>query len=306
MNIYTITLNPAYDIHAYAKQFAPFCENLVKILTRNAGGKGINITRALNAVGISSTAVVVLGRENCADFKAELLQDGIDSIIFERQGSIRNNITIHTDNSPETRISFSGSSLDGGILSEIENKLELDSQTIVSFTGRVPEGISAEQVTQFLSLLKKRGAKLVIDSKSLLLSDIYSIKPWLIKPNEEEISAYFKCEVDSIEKAEEKAMEISKQGIENVMVSLGDKGALLIADGKVYKAIPPKITSVSTIGAGDSAIAGFISAYIEGAAPLERLKTAVSFGTAACLTEGTAPPNKTEIKMLLKRISVQS
>ncbi len=302
MKIYTITLNPAYDIHAYTKRFAPFRENLAEVLTKNAGGKGVNISKALNSVGVSSTAVIVLGKENCAEFKEALSQEGINSIFFEKEGRIRENLTLHSENSPETRISFSGFSLENSIFKEIESKLNIDDETIVTFTGRIPNGISKEKSLDFLKNLKISGAKLVIDSKSLSLSDIYSLSPWLIKPNEEEISAYFESDITSIEDAVSKAQTLSQHGVENVMVSLGDKGALLITNGRLYKAHPPKINAVSTIGAGDSAIAGFISAYISSASPSECLKTAVSFGTAACLNEGTAAPQPKDIEDIYNKV----
>jgi len=112
------------------------------------------------------------------------------------------------------------------------------------------------------------------------------------------------CEVETMEQALQKAEVFAEAGIENVMVSLGGDGALLIRDGKVYRAVPPRITPVSTIGAGDSAIAGFIAAAQQGKAPAECLKWAAAYGTAACLTEGSQPPRREDIQNVLKQVQM--
>jgi len=302
MKIYTITLNPAYDIHAYAEHFEPFHENLAHVLSRDAGGKGVNISRALTANGIENTAVIVMGQENSADFKADIASAGIKSIIFEKHGRIRENLTLHTSDSDETRISFAGFSADEGILDEISQALDVDGNTVITFTGRVPEGIGMAAVKSFLSSFSAKGAKIVIDSRSFSLSDIYDCSPWLIKPNEEEISEYFGRKITNIDSAADCARELSLHGIENVMISLGKEGALLLFGGKLYTARPPKITAISTIGAGDSSIAGFISAFSQGMSPDQCLRTAVAFGSAACLTEGTLPPSPDDVKRIYNDI----
>lgn len=290
MKIYTLTLNPAYDVHATADRLILGCENLADISSRQAGGKGVNISRALQSHGIQNTAVIVLGKENCADFKQELGNIGLECLYLERDGRIRENLTVHCAEGPETRISFRGFSVDESILTEITQKLQIGEDTVVTFTGSVPAGISHGCVLDFLRSLSEKGAKLVLDSKSLTLEDIFALKPWLIKPNQEEISAYFDCWVESVDQALEKAAIFAEHGVTNVMISLGDQGAMLINGGKTYLAKPPAVEVTSTIGAGDSSIAGFIAAALEGKDPGECLKSAVTYGTAACLTEGTLPP----------------
>ena len=106
--IYTITLNPAFDVYAFADRFEAFHENLARVESRQAGGKGINISRALAQNGIENTAVVVLGKENAEPFRSELDRLGMDAVYLEKEGRIRENLTLHTKNRPETRISFAG------------------------------------------------------------------------------------------------------------------------------------------------------------------------------------------------------
>lgn len=305
MKIYTITLNPAYDVHAYAAHFAPFHENLAQVTSREAGGKGVNLSRALQNGGTENTAVIVLGKDNCGEFKAELSAAGLSTILLEKPGRIRENLTLHCADAPETRISFSGFPADDSLLSEVAELLQVEEDTVITFTGRVASGMSMEKVKAFLKDLQAKGAKIVLDSKSFSLEDIFQVQPWLIKPNQEEISEYLGCEVSTIREAAEKAEIFVRHGITNVMVSLGEQGALLRNGSSCYIATPPTINALSTIGAGDSSLAGFIAAAQKGRSAAECLKNAVTYGTAACLTEGSLPPTAADIAAIHAQVTVQ-
>lgn len=300
MKIYTLTLNPAYDVHAFAESFAACHENLAQILSREAGGKGVNISRALAGNGVPNTAVIILGTENGGEFRQALA--GMDCICLEKEGRIRENLTLHSPNAPETRISFTGFSVDAQTLTQVERVMNIDEDTVVTFTGRIPAGISIAAAKVFLNGLRERGAKLVLDSKSFSVEDVLELKPWLIKPNQEEISQWFSCRIDTVKQAARAAKTFADYGVVNVMVSLGEQGALLLHDGKTWVAAPPVIEAVSTIGAGDSTIAGFMAAAGAGKRPEECLRTAVAYGTAACLTQGSQPPEREAVAGILHQI----
>lgn len=305
MKIYTITLNPAYDVHAYAEHFAPFHENLANVTSREAGGKGVNLSRALQNGGTENTAVIVLGKDNCAEFKAELETAGLQTILLEKPGRIRENLTLHCAEQLETRISFSGFPVDDSLLGEVSALLDVDADTVITFTGRVASGMSMDKVKAFLKDLQINGAKIVLDSKSFSLADIFEVQPWLIKPNQEEISEYLGCEINTIEQAIAKAQIFADHGVTNVMVSLGEQGALLLNSGTCYIATPPAINAISTIGAGDSSLAGFIAAARKGETAAQCLQNAVTYGTAACLTEGSLPPIAADIAAIFTKVQVK-
>ena len=302
MRIYTLTLNPAYDIHATTAHFLPCRENLANVTSRDAGGKGVNISRALHSGGTENTAVIVLGKENGGEFKESLASFGLNCLYFEKEGRIRENLTLHCETTGETRISFAGFAVDEHILDEVETAMEVDEETFVTYTGRTPAGIPGESVKAFLKRLQDKGAKVVIDSKSFTLEDLFALRPWLIKPNQEEIAEYLGCEIRNLEEAAEKAKLLHGKGIANAMISLGGDGALLACKEGVFTVHAPKIRPVSTIGAGDSSIAGFLAAAAEGKSAADCLKTAVAYGTAACLTAGTLPPRREDIHSILSRL----
>jgi len=302
MKIITLTLNPAFDIHCNVPNFAPYHENLAYITSNDAGGKRINISRALAANGVDNLAFVLLGDENGESFEKALKHDAIHYCKLTVKGKIRENITCHTDGVPETRISFAGFNIDETLLAKVSEILlpETDSDTVITFTGRVPAGLSMDSVKAFLRYFMNMGARIVIDSRSFSLNDLREMKPWLIKPNQEEISEYLGRDIGSVEEIIPVAEDLHADGIENVMISLGEKGAVLSSSEGSFYVRAPKINTVSTIGAGDSSIAGFTYALSQNMDMSSALKYAVAFGSAACLEAGTEPPRKSEILKILE------
>ena len=302
MKIITLTLSPAFDVHCSVAEFRAEHENLVQILSREVGGKGINITRALAAQNIANTPLVVLGSENSADFLRGMDDCGLtDRITMAVSGRIRENITIHPVAGAETRISFQGFTANRTLLDEVFAAIAPDADTLVTFTGSLPKGISSDETERFLAALQAAGAKLVIDSKSISLDMLLRLEPWLIKPNAEELEVY--CGALDFAGIVRKAEELHAAGIENALISLGADGAVLACSEGVFVAKPPQIEAISTIGAGDAMIAGFIAAK-DADAPT-RLRTAAALGTAACLTEGTNPPKADTIDEIFDQVSVQ-
>ena len=303
MKIITLTLNPAFDVHCTANGFLPYHESIVQITSREAGGKGVNISRALTAAGRKSTAVVIVGKENGDEFCRMLERDALSFVPILQDGRIRENLTLHEDHNPETRISFGGFALTDAALCELEHLIgAIGTDTVVTFTGSIPSGTNARPLLSMLQTAKKKGAKIVIDSRSVTLSEILDFKPWLIKPNRDEIEAYIGKSVETTEDAVQIAKTLCASGIENVMISLGKNGAVLATSEDCFYAKAPTIDVISTIGAGDSMIAGFIDAICEGLSPQACLTRAVAFGTAACLRNGTKPPIPTEIEAFENQI----
>jgi len=300
MNIVTLTLNPAFDIHCRAERFLQGHENLAHISHRQAGGKGVNISRALSANGIENRALLILGEENSEEFEKAL--DGIQYRKITVHGRIRENITIHADSGEETRLSFPGFRAMPGLLESVCRMLEdlCGSDSVVTMTGRIPEGMDIREVKRMLKALNTR---LVMDSRSFDLDDLREMKPWLIKPNQEEISQYLGMQIETMGQAAQQAQKLHGMGISNVMVSMGAEGAVLACNEGTFVARPPKRTVRSTIGAGDSMIAGFLAAMDAEAAT--RLKTAVAYGTAACMTEGTLPPEPVTVMEILTETEVK-
>lgn len=307
MKIITITLSPAFDIHCSLSSLALHRENFAEMTSVDAGGKGINISRALTFNGVESLAFVILGNDNGDSFERALISDGIRYDKIYTAGRVRENITCHIGGEPETRISFNGFSVSEKLLKKTYESIipEVDGGTVITFTGSVPSGLEMDSVKAFLRAFTDKGARIVIDSRSFSLDDLKDVKPWLIKPNQEEISEHLGRDIRTFDETISVAVSLHRSGISNVMISLGGDGAMLVCDDGIFVATPPKIDALSTIGAGDSSIAGFLAAAKSNFSSDMCLRTAVAYGSAACLTEGTRPPEKDDVDRMLPLIKLR-
>ena len=305
--IKTITLNPAFDLHYSMERFEEKMENYVQSVLCDAGGKGVNMSRALTVGGTENTAYVILGNENGAAFAAQLARDGLRFVPLYIEGRIRENITLHPANDGETRISLDTFSVSVRELEALEALLNVTEGDLIAFAGRLPRGIDRETAVGFLQRLVKAGARLIVDSNSLATEDLQAVHPWLIKPNEQEIAAFLGRRVDCPVDAVNAAAELVARGVaEEVMISLGGDGAVW-SDGKrkLILSVPKLSHPVSTIGAGDSTLAGLLAATARGECIEKVLCCAVAYGTAACMIEGTLPPNPEDVARVLKQIKVK-
>ncbi len=298
--ICTLTLNPAIDVHASVGELRIGRENHVRITSRCAGGKGINVSRALCAYGIESRAVCVIGTDGADEFSKLISASGLKPYYLKVGGRIRENLTVRTDSGLETRISQSGSLSSEGVLDELA--LAVRDAEYVILAGSLPEDIDKARLKDILKEQRDLGARLVIDSRSIEYSELKELSPWLIKPNLEELSSYFDREISTRDEAISCAESMYALGIENVMVSLGKDGAVLVCKEGIFTECAPNIDVISTIGAGDSAIAGFVTASKLGLTKREALRYAVAFGSAACMEKGTNPPTRVNINRLIAEI----
>ena len=301
MKIAWLTLNPAYDIHYTIPQFSVHSENYVVSSNTDCGGKGINIARALENLGIYATAFTVLGKDNCQDFEKELTKSIKNNVFFYTDGKIRENITIHEQSGKETRISLDNFSLNKDVFNKFKKSVLdfTDDETIIAFAGRIPKGIDKNDVIDFLSALKNKGGFIVCDSNSFDKCDLGKIKPWLIKPNEKEIT-----DLTGSKDYLESAKALNKISA-NVLITLGADGCVYSSGDGLYTADVPKITPVSTIGAGDSTIAGFIFSKANNYSTEDSIRFSLACGSAACLEDGTNPPRKEEIEKIFNKITIK-
>ena len=167
--------------------------------------------------------------------------------------------------------------------------------------GSLSDSTDKGAVLSALYEFKRLGARLVIDSRSLSAEEIIALRPYLIKPNEREAYELTGMSASTPEEAAKIAVSLRDMGCENVLVTLGKDGAALASPEGVFIAASPKISAISTVGAGDSTVAGFLAS---GALGADALSLAMAFGSAACLSEGSTAPDPCQIKRLEKEIEV--
>lgn len=289
--VITLTLNPAFDVYYTLERLLPGKEQRAEKTGRFIGGKGINTSRALSAFGVSNRAAVLIGRDGAQEFIGLAEKEGLNLIAVSAEGAVRENITLRTESGEETRISTDTALTDKEALESIFKKIKaaVSDGDILVFSGSLPLGADKSKVTDFLSGLSN--VKIALDSKSITEADIKKLRPWLIKPNEEEALAFG----DTYKTA---AAYLKELGCENVMISLGEKG-VFFSGREEFFIRAPKICAVSTVGAGDSMTAGFICEYLLNESERNCVRFAVAAGSAACEKEGTAPPDRNEVYRLL-------
>jgi len=306
MKITTITLNPAIDLHLYTETLDIGAENFAFAHERSAGGKGLNVSRALASGGYDSDAYVFLGKDNADAFEAMLVNAKTKYTAVYYDGKVRENTTIHQKNGFETRISVDCTGPTEDVLAQFErglNDICGDGDTVV-FAGRFPTGIAHARIVEFLMKIKNTGSRLVVDSSSITSCDVSLVAPYFIKPNSSEASRMLGKNVVDVADGAEAARALCSLGAKCAMISLGALGAVMAADGEVLYAAAPKVNVSSTIGAGDAAVAGAISAAFDGDGAREALRRAVAFGSAACISSGTNPPCRDDIYKLYKCIKI--
>lgn len=306
MKVYTVTLNPVYDIFYNVPTININEENQADGVKLYTGGKGVNVSRALLSCGYDTTAYLLLGHENCQSFIEGLTMAQIPTRLFYTDGRMRENITLIEENGNETRIVMNNFSANPETLSYILSTLkkEVSKDDIIACCGRFPAGIPTSDTVAFIEGLKEITDRVVLDSKSIGLNDLLEIAPWFIKPNQKEVEALVGYSCSDSETALKAAEELYSKGIDNVFITLGEKGAVYCGElGKCCVNIP-KISPLSTVGAGDSTVAGFIAGYIENPTMKNCASTACAYGTACCLEPGINPPTPEKIAVIKSQISV--
>lgn len=266
--VYTVTFNPALDYIIKIENFEIGKINRSSQETILPGGKGINVSIVLNSLGIETTALGFIAGFTGDKIKDEIEKHNIKTDFVKLQNSnSRINVKIaKNSNTEETAINCAGPVIDKNNIEILFQKLEnIKDGDIIVLSGSVPNGIQDNIYEEICEKLKEKDIKIIVDATKELLLKTLKYKPFLIKPNQEELEEIFNTKILDKEQALQYAELLQERGAKNVIVSMGSQGAVFIDEnGYTYKmeAIR-KINSktVNTVGAGDSMVAGFIAGY---------------------------------------------
>ena len=301
--IYTVTFNPSLDYIVSVKDFRPGMTNRTSSELMLAGGKGINVSIVLGNLGIKSTALGFIAGFTGDEIVRRLHNGGINSEFIKINDGI-SRINIKLKSIDGTEINGQGPHIDSSHIEQLMNRLRrLESGDILVLAGSIPAGISDNIYKDIMDMLKDKGVQIVVDATSRLLTNVLEYKPFFIKPNQHELGDIFNVTLNTQEEVIPYALELKKMGAVNVCVSMGGKGAILVADdGNVYKAKAPDGILKNSVGAGDSLVAGFLSGWIEKKDYEYAFRKGVATGSASAFSENLA--TKREISEVLKRVEV--
>lgn len=301
--IYTVTFNPSLDYIVSVKDFRPGMTNRTSSELMLAGGKGINVSIVLGNLGIKSTALGFIAGFTGDEIVRRLHNGGINSEFIKINDGI-SRINIKLKSIDGTEINGQGPHIDSSHIEQLMNRLRrLESGDVLVLAGSIPAGISDNIYKDIMDMLKDKGVQIVVDATSRLLTNVLEYNPFFIKPNQHELGDIFNVTLNTQEEVIPYALELKKMGAVNVCVSMGGKGAILVADdGNVYKAKAPDGILKNSVGAGDSLVAGFLSGWIEKKDYEYAFRKGVATGSASAFSENLA--TKREILEVLKRVEV--
>lgn len=286
--IYTVTFNPAIDyvIHANMIQLGTINRSTSENIT--FGGKGINVSAVLNELGVRSTALGFIAGFTGDAIEKGLKEKGIETdFVRLEKGLTRINIKIKSDG--ETDLNGQGPHIDSKALEMLFEKLDKlsDGDTLV-LAGSIPHSLSDDIYEKILEKLQDRKIRTVVDAAENLLLNTLKYKPFLIKPNDIELGEIFGGFPKSTEEIAKYAKKMQEWGARNVLVSMAEKGALLLDEnGDTYLCGVCKGTVKNSVGAGDSMVAGFLAGLDRGDNEYA-LKLGTAAGGATAFSEGLA------------------
>ncbi len=304
--IYTITLNPALDRTIWIDRIRDDVSNRILEEQSFAGGKSIDVSKVLKNFGVDNVALGFVGGFAGRELEGRLLNEGIQTDFIRVSGETRTNIIIHEkETGRQLAFNARGPEIRPNEIMQLVEQIEtLPSPSIVAIGGSLPSGVSPEIYRKIITLVKKCGARAVLDVDGEALRTGIKAQPNVIKPNIHELSELVGYDLKSLDEILTAAREINSQGVEIVLVSMGAKGILLVSDGPEYLAIPPEVKVESTVGAGDSSVAGFISGMVRGKDLKESLIYAAAAGTATTLSQGTALCQKSDFLRLVTQVKL--
>lgn len=300
--IYTITLNPSIDFIVEVDDFQIGHLNRIDRESKFPGGKGINVSRVLNTIGVPSKALGFLGGFTGGFIQNTLESEGIHTEFVNVEEDSRINIKLKTGE--ETEINGQGPTLTEKNIQDLFEKLEvLQAGDILVLAGSIPPSLPKTFYSDLTRKYSKRGVKVVVDAGGKVLAEVLKDKPFLVKPNHHELSELFGATIHTVEEVIPYGKKVVEMGAENVIVSMAGDGALLFTNGEVYSATVPKGKVLNSVGAGDSLVAGFIGTYSKDQDFIKAFQVAVATGSATAFSQDLA--TKEKIDSLLDQVTIK-
>lgn len=296
--IVTLTLNPSLDRTVDVESLDRGAVIRTSVPVLEPGGKGVNVTRALSANGVASLAIVAVAGPEGAELSRLLERDGILCRFVPVSGRTRSNTTVCEPDGTVTKLNEPGSPLSDADLTAIATAVRTsvrDGDWLV-VSGSTPPDLSGAQMAALLAEATATGAQLVIDSSGDALESALASRPRIIKPNRDELAELVGHELGSVAAVVEAAEQVRSNGVDIVLVSLGAEGAVLIGPNGMLMGESHVTRPRSTVGAGDSFLAGFLSRFTADEGDVEAaLLEALSWGAAATRLPGSAVPAPSDL-----------
>ncbi|RZJ66267.1 MAG: 1-phosphofructokinase family hexose kinase [Flavobacterium sp.] len=307
MDVLTITLNPTVDKSTTVENIKPEKKLRCAPPVYEPGGGGINVSRGLVRLGVASTAFFPSGGRTGEQLETLLKDEGVKSISVDVTADTRENfVVVDTSNNEQYRFGMPGDKLSGEeeakILESIGSITPFPEFVVIS--GSLPPGMEVSFLRKLIKLIKGKNAKIIADTSGDALNAVLEEGVYLVKPNLGELSRLSGNKELDNESADEAAMKLVHDGMAQVVaVSMGPQGAYLVSKEKSIHVPAPSVRKRSTVGAGDSMVAGMVSVLANGGSLLEMARMGVACGSAATMNPGTGLFKKEDAERLYRWLS---
>lgn len=287
--IYTVTFNPSLDYVVKVPELNVGKVNRSSSEVIIPGGKGINVSMVLTNLGIDTRAVAFTAGFTGETFKKLVKDKNLNADFIDiDEGTTRINVKIRSGE--VTEVNGQGPMVSAEHIGRLYEKLDyLDSDDYLVLAGSIPDSMPRSVYMDIMQRLQFNDIKIVVDATGELLINVLPYKPFLVKPNKDELAAIFEVDINTKEDVIKYGKIIQEKGAKNVLVSMAGDGAILIAeDGNVYQSEAPKGEVKNEVGAGDSMVAGFLAGYIETGDFEKSLRIGICAGSASAFSEELA------------------
>jgi 6-phosphofructokinase 2 len=303
--IITITFNPSIDKSTSVDSIIPDKKLICQSPKYEPGGGGINVARAIKKLDGNATAIYLAGGYSGSKFSELLEEEGIKSIVIKTKNDTRENmIIVEESTNKQFRFGMPGLEVyETEWRAALESLDKIDDVDIMVASGSLPKGVPTDIFARIAKIAKEKKAKLIVDTTGEALIKAVEAGVYLIKPNLGELSALVgkeELKIDSVEVHARKLIECGK--CEVAVVSLGAEGAMLVTKEFMAKIKPPKVDKKSTVGAGDSMVAGIVLSLSKNTSLLKAVQYGVACGTAATMNEGSELCRKVDVDRLYEMI----
>lgn len=299
--ILTLTLNPALDLTVRLPRLEPGEVNRSETILTHAAGKGVNVAQVLADLGHLVSVGGFLGEDNPQAFDALIASRGFGDAFIRVPGETRSNIKIAEYDGRVTDINAPGPWVGEQAQKELLKRVEIIGPEFdaVVVAGSLPSGVSPQWFQGLLETLKNLGLKVALDTSGEALRAGLKAGPWLVKPNTEELAEALGHSADAVS-------QLHQQGVEHVVVSDGAAGVSWFSPGRALHATPPKVSVASTVGAGDSLLAGMLHGLLSGDTPEHTLRRATAIAAMAVTQIGFGISDDAQLAHLQSGVAVRT
>jgi 1-phosphofructokinase len=305
--ILTLTMNPALDLTVQLGHLEAGQVNRSEGMLTHAAGKGLNVAQVLADLGHKVTVAGFLGIDNQQPFEALFAKRGFVDEFVRVAGETRSNIKLAETSGRITDLNGPGPDVSVEAQQALAARVEQiagDFDAVV-VAGSLPRGVDAQWLKALLQMLTAKGLKVALDTSGAALRAGLEASPWLIKPNTEELADALDAPIISIAAQAQVAENLRQRGIEHVVISQGAEGVHWFSSHACLQALPPKVSVASTVGAGDSLLAGMVHGLISGHTPEQTLRTATAIAAMAVTQIGFGINDKAQLKRLESGVSLR-